>query len=424
VKNQPSPQWREIVERCVRSELASGAQLPADNEDLIECGAVDSMAWVSVVRGIEAATGVDDFGDRMFDQPRSIHVMLKLLEATTPKEHKSSHVRPQRGSQVAAATAIVGWGAAVGERRVAAAELEREFHLKPGKISKGAGIESVARVAQGEDEVTLAMRSAEAALAAAGAGIGDVDCILATTETLTGYPSLGARLHAQLLADAHCAVLDVGGACLGMVNGLAVAQQFIAAGRFRSILLVTADVHSRMLTRERVKGEFGALFGDGSSALLLRAQDEKHNGAKSAYYRVEEVQLGCDVAAAAAIRIGLNNANEVDLTFEGESLSRAAVGKLEKLVADLELRHSLRREDALAFATHQPNPRLVTVLARQLRVPKDKFPPVALTCGNLGSSTCGVALVRALTSAAHGPQGPIFVAALGPGLLFGSSVLR
>jgi 3-oxoacyl-[acyl-carrier-protein] synthase-3 len=318
----------------------------------------------------------------------------------------------------------VGWGAAVGERRVAAAELEREFHLKPGKISKGAGIESVARVAAGEDEVTLAMRSAEAALAAAGAGIGDVDCILATTETLTGYPSLGARLHAQLLADAHCSVLDVGGACLGMVNGLAVAQQFIAAGRFRSILLVTADVHSRMLTRERVKGEFGALFGDGSSALLLRAQDEKHNGAKSAYYRVEEVQLGCDVAAAAAIRIGLNNANAVELTFEGESLSRAAVGKLEKLVADLELRHSLRREDALAFATHQPNPRLVTVLARQLRVPKDKFPPVALTCGNLGSSTCGVALVRALTSAAHGPQGPIFVAALGPGLLFGSSVLR
>jgi len=335
---------------------------------------------------------------------------------------------PSAGRTAAAAlvaTAIAGWGAAVGERRVTAAELEREFHLKPGKMSKGAGIESVARVAQGEDEVTLAMRSAEAALAAAGAGICDVDCLIATTETLTGYPSLGARLHAQLLADSHCAVLDVGGACLGMVNALAVAQQFIAAGRFRSMLLVTADVHSRMLTRERVKGEFGALFGDGSSAFLLRAAhtDDNDASARSAHYRVAQVHLGCDVAAAAAIRIALNRDNGVDLTFEGESLSRAAVGKMEKLVADLELRHSLRRADALAFATHQPNPRLVTVLARQLGVPKDKFPPVALTCGNLGSSTCGVALVRALTTAAHGPHGPIFVASLGPGLLFGSTVL-
>jgi 3-oxoacyl-[acyl-carrier-protein] synthase-3 len=422
VKNQPSQKLRDVIERCVRPELAAGAQLPEDHQDLVECGAVDSMAWVSVVRGVEAATGVDDFGDRMFDQPRSIRAMLAALEAAPAKAGEKTRAH-RSGASLGAKTVIVGWGAAVGERRVAAAELEREFHLKPGKIGKGAGIESVARVAAGEDEVTLAMRSAEAALAAAGAGIGDVDCILATTETLTGYPSLGARLHAQLLADGHCAVLDVGGACLGMVNGLAVAQQFIAAGRFRSILLVTADVHSRMLTRERVKGEFGALFGDGSSTLLLRAQGEKHNGARSGYYRVEEVQLGCDVAAAAAIRIGLNNANGVDLTFEGESLSRAAVGKMEKLVADLELRHSLRRDDALAFATHQPNPRLVTVLARQLGVPKEKFPPVALTCGNLGSSTCGVALVRALTGAAHRTQGPIFIASLGPGLLFGSTVL-
>lgn len=320
-----------------------------------------------------------------------------------------------------AATAIVGWGAAVGERRIAAAELEREFHLKPGKISKGAGIESVARVAPGEEEVTLGMRAAEAALAAGGAGIGDVDCLIATTETLTGFPSLGARLHAQLLADAQCAVLDVGGACLGMVNGLAVAQQFIAAGRFRSILLVTADVHSRTLTPARVKGEFGALFGDGASAFLLRAA--AGDAVTGAHYRVGEVHLGCDVAAAAAIRIGLNSANGVDLTFAGESLSRAAVGQLEKLVADAELRHNVRRDEALAFATHQPNPRLVTVLARQLGVPKEKFPPVALTCGNLGSSTCGVALVRALTTAAHGRPQPIFVAALGPGLLFGSTVL-
>ena len=410
----------EIVDQCVKRELAPGASLPAPEEDLVESGAVDSMAWVSVVRCIEAATGDADFGERMLDAPRSMSAMLAAMNAA-PKAVADSRpgVRGASGKRGGAA-AICGWGAATGTRVVTAAELEHEFKLKAGKMSKGAGIESVARVAKGEDEITLAVRAAEAALAAAGSGIGDVDCLVATSETHTGYPSLGALLHGKMLADHHCAVLDIGGACLGTVNALAVAQQFIATGRFRSILIVTADVHSRVLTPERVKGEFGALFGDGASAFLLRPAE----AAARVRYHVGEVRLGCDASASAAIRIGLNSAHGVDLTFEGEALSRAAVGKLESLVEDLELRTGLDRKDAVAFATHQPNPRLVNVLAKQLGVPLEKFPPVARTCGNLGSSMCGVALARALTLAtANKKGGPIFVAALGPGLLFGSAVI-
>jgi 3-oxoacyl-[acyl-carrier-protein] synthase-3 len=340
------------------------------------------------------------------------------MDRITTEHPESSSRRDPAGDSATAS--IVGWGSAVGERRVTAAQLEHEFHLKPGKMSKGAGIESVARVHSGEDEVTLALRAAEGALAAAGAGIGDVDCLVATSETLMGYPSLGARLHAQLLADKGCAVLDVGGACLGLVNALAVAQQFICAGRFQTILVITADVHSRMLTRERVKGEFGALFGDGSSAFVLRPGSEANGG----HYRAGEFLFGCNAAAAGAIRVGLNQAHGMDLTFEGEALSRAAVAKLEEMIEDLELRSGCSRSAAAGFATHQPNPRLVRVLAKQLGVPAEKFPPVARTHGNLGSSTCGVALAQALSAChANGARGPIFVAALGPGLLFAGTVL-
>lgn len=322
--------------------------------------------------------------------------------------------------QQATAAQLGGWGATVGTRRVSAAELEHEFKLKAGKISKGAGIESVARVADGEDELTLGMRASEAALACGDAGIEDVDCIIATSETHLGFPSLGARLHAGLLADERCAVLDVGGGCLGLVNALAVARALFAAGRYKGILIVTADVHSRLLSPARVRGEFGALFGDGASAFVLRPSSQ--DNAKR--YRVNDVILGCNAAAASAIGLRWTEGNGIDLTFQGEALSRAALARLELLIEDLELRSGISRKKVAAFATHQPNPRLLQVLARQLKVPAEKFPPVARTCGNLGSSTCGAALSHALAHGAErGDGGPIFVASLGPGLLFGGLVL-
>src|SRR5207302_7912573 len=85
------------------------------------------------------------------------------------------------------------------------------------------------------------------------------------------YPSLSAQLHSRLLVRENCRALDTGGACLGLLNALAVAQSLIGSGQARTVAVVTADVHSRTLTPGRVAGEFGGLFGDGASAFILRS---------------------------------------------------------------------------------------------------------------------------------------------------------
>jgi 3-oxoacyl-[acyl-carrier-protein] synthase-3 len=421
-KEPASERWRQIVEQCVRRELAPDFPLPSPDEDVVESGAIDSMAWVGVVRAVEDATGISDFGDRMTDLPRSIRAMLQVLQdsaAAAPAPGATSFSHSE--ADAAAAAQLVGWGTAVGARRVSAEELEREFSLKAGKISKGAGIESVARVEGGEDELTLAARACEAALACGDAGMDAVGCIIATSETHLGFPSLGARLHAALLADKRCAVLDVGGACLGVVNALAVARALLVAGQHRAVLVATADIHSRPLSPPRVPGEFGALFGDGASAFLLGHGPGRPEGC----YLLGEFVLGCDPSGASAVRVFPDQVGGLDLTFDGESLARTAVTLLQETIEDLELGSGRTRHRAAAFATHQPNPRLVSLLARQLRVPPEKFPPVARTMGNLGSSTCGVALSLALSQATAKPstdRGPIFIAALGPGVVWGGAV--
>lgn len=297
--------------------------------------------------------------------------------------------------------------------------VDREFGMPEGKLRKRAGIESVARAAAGEDELTLAAQAAQHTLRAAECGTQQVDWILASSETHHAYPSLGAKLHSQLLARETCGVLDVGGACLGLLNAFAVGQSLLAAGPACTVLVVTADVHSRELTPGRVAGEFGGLFGDGASALLLCRELP---GRDRYAYRLGSFHFGCAGQYAAAIQVSRKDQGALDVQFDGDALSRAAVSRMEKILGEVELRSGIPRTEAAAFATHQPNPRLVNLLSRQLGVPAKKFPAIAKTSGNLGSTTCAAALHTALEAQSRlraAERRPIFLASLGPGLLWG-----
>jgi 3-oxoacyl-[acyl-carrier-protein] synthase-3 len=100
-----------------------------------------------------------------------------------------------------------------------------------GKLRNRAGIESLAYASEGETELTLGAKAAQEALRAASNGAQELDWIIATSETHLEYPSLAAQLHSRLLARETCGALDVGGACLGLLNALTVAQSLMVPAR-------------------------------------------------------------------------------------------------------------------------------------------------------------------------------------------------
>jgi 3-oxoacyl-[acyl-carrier-protein] synthase III len=319
--------------------------------------------------------------------------------------------------------AITGWAAALGSRRVLSEEVDRAFGMPIGKLRSRAGIESVSYAVEGETEVSLGAQAMERALGVAGCQAKEIDWIIASSETHVAYPSLAAQLHKRAKARESCGVLDAGGACLGVLNALAVAQSFLKCGRARSVAVVTADVHSRTLVPGRVAGEFGGLFGDGASAFIVRNDRE---GGKSAGYLLGKFFFGCANQYADAICVAGNENGGLAVRFDGEALSRAAITRMERTLTEVEKESGICRQKVGAFATHQPNPRLVTLLAKQCNVPESFFPEVARKSGNLGSSTCGVALNVALEDAAKMPvsvRKAIFLASLGPGLLYGGGWL-
>jgi len=415
--------WRRLVEECFRREAGSEAPIPDSAQDLIETGALDSMGWVSFLRALESASGMNDLGALLTNRTPSLQSIFQAFKESQAESSSLQAASCVGDAATGASVILVSSSAATGSRRIPSEEIDQAFGMPPGKLRLRAGIESLAYAAEGENELMLGVRAAQQTLHAAACGAQELDWIIATSETHRGYPSLAARLHSQLLARENCGALDVGGACLGLLNGLAVAQSLIASGQAHTIAVITSDVHSCIFRPGRVAGEFGGLFGDGASAFLLRA---KSGSASQAGYALGDFFFGCAGQYAGAIRVADASNGDLDVHFDGEALSRAAITRMEKVILDVELRSGLARSTVQGLATHQPNPRLVTLLAKQLDLAPDKFPSIARTLGNLGSSTCGVALDAILQSARNGKlsqPGPIFLASLGPGLLFGGGWL-
>jgi len=415
---------RRLLEACFRREADPTAPIPGDDVDLIETGILDSMGWVSFLRAIETASGAGDLGANLHEQSASFAVLLTALRhansaAATAGRSYSSPVLAHSSAGVVVASAA----SAVGSRIISSGEVDRAYGMPVGKLRSRAGIESLAYVAENENELTLAATAAQDALHSACCGAQQLDWIIATSETHHDYPSLSAQLHSRLLVRENCGALDVGGACLGLLNAFVVAQSLIASGQAQAVAVVSADVHSRTLTPGRVAGEFGGLFGDGASAFILRGVPRNDS---SEGYLLGEFLFGCAGQYASSIQVSDSKDGALFVRFDGEALSRAAITRMDKVVAAVELRSGIPRSSVGGFATHQPNPRLVALLAKQCGVSPDTFPPVARNAGNLGSSTCGAALHAALQNAAKLPRGnrrPIFLASLGPGLLFGGGWL-
>jgi 3-oxoacyl-[acyl-carrier-protein] synthase-3 len=418
---------RTLVEQCLRTMLPPKGPLPEENTDWIASGLLDSMAHSEVLSCIEKVSGLPDIFDGLpGGPPQSTKAAADCLEAASSKrERAKTHVSNVASEGAASLVSLAGWGHCVGSKLVPAAAVEKEHGLPPDTILRRAGIESVARAGRDERELDLAVRAAEAALAKAGVKASQVDHVIVTSETFLGLPSLGFALHRRLELREDCGVLDVGGACAGLVNVLFVGTSILRSSPARLALAVTADVHGQALRPGQVDGRFAGLFGDGASAFVLRRLPRESNGA---HYSPGEFVLGCNASSPSRlIALAPDGQGGVQLHFDGDALGRAAVRQLDALLRQLESRSGYRLEEACSFATHQPNPRLLDMLARQSGLPIERFPVVCRNFGNLGSSTAGVALSLALEQ--HSPRGnerpgPIFVAALGPGLVLGGCVLR
>ena len=121
----------------------------------------------------------------------------------------------------------------------------------------------------------LFVEAAEAALAGAGIGAGEVDGVVTVSTTGIATPSLDARAARRIgFRDDIERVPIFGTGCAGGVTGLALAARLAAGGK--TILFVTVELCSTSIRLDKfTKANIvaTALFADGAAACVVRGGD-------------------------------------------------------------------------------------------------------------------------------------------------------
>jgi 3-oxoacyl-[acyl-carrier-protein] synthase-3 len=285
-----------------------------------------------------------------------------------------------------------------------------------------------------ENSFTLALEASRGALRRSGLSARDLDLIVCATVTpLTMVPSNSCRLQGAL-GCRPIGAFDVNGACTGFVQALAIANQFIATGTCRHVLVVGTEVLSR--TTDYNDRNTCILFGDGAGAVILSASSPTSIG-PGAGTGLRWVRLFSDGARGELIRMssqvtyrcapldgGLAELGEPPfLRLNGREVFKFAVRALIDLVSEALAATSLTASDRLFLVPHQVNQRIIDAALPNLGIPPDRVILNLDRYGNTSAASIPIALDEAMRSATLGPGDHIVMAAFGGGLTWGGALL-
>src|SRR5437879_12180021 len=151
-------------------------------------------------------------------------------------------------------------------------DLEKMMDTSDKWITERTGIHRRHIAEPGTTTFELATKAARAALDAADIKAEDLDMILVGTSSPDGpFPSVACRVQNELNAPGSVA-WDTLAACSSFVYALSIADSYIASERADTVLVIGAEVLSRMLDYSN-RGT-AVIFGDGAGAAVVTPAPE------------------------------------------------------------------------------------------------------------------------------------------------------
>lgn len=329
---------------------------------------------------------------------------------------------PAPARPVVLRSAIAGIGGHLPERIVTNAELKDRLDTSDAWIVERTGIRERRIAAEGETASDLALHAARAALDDAGADRSEVDgIVLATSTPDRTYPSTATYLQAKLGITRGFA-FDVAAVCTGFVYALAVADAMIRAGSARSILVVGAEVNSRIL--DWTDRNTAVLFGDGAGAVLLRASEGDGSVADRG---ILATSLHADGAHAGLLNVdgGPGSTGTVGhVRMQGREVFRHAVTKLSAVVDEILATAGLPASAIDWLVPHQANLRIIDGIAQKLQMPRERVVITVDHHANTSAASIPLALAAAKADGRLQPGQVVLMEAIGGGLTWGAALVR
>jgi 3-oxoacyl-[acyl-carrier-protein] synthase-3 len=314
-------------------------------------------------------------------------------------------------------SAIAGMGVYAPDKIITNFDLEKTMDTSDKWITERTGIHKRHIAEPGTTTLSLATKAAEGALKAAGITAKDLDMILVGTSSPDGpFPSIAARIQDEL--DAPGAVAwDMLAACTSFMYGLATADSFIATERADTVLVIGAEVLSRMLDYSN-RGT-AVIFGDGAGAAIVRTAP-KGSGFLSWC-------LGADGRGYAQVTAGnIEKGADANPYIEmvGPDVFKFAVDIFIRQANEVCERAGVALEDIDLWVPHQANFRIIDAAARRIGLPLDHVAINIDEYGNTSSASIPIALEEAIRKGRVKTGDHVLLAGFGSGLTWGACLLK
>ncbi len=321
---------------------------------------------------------------------------------------------------------ILGTGRYVPAKVVTNAEIEARVHTTGGWIRKHVGVERRHVAAPGEVTSDLAAAAGKAAIEAAGLTVADLDMIiLATQSGDSPMPATAVNVQQKLGADLIPS-FDISASFAGFLYALTIADQFITSGTYKTVLVVGADILSRLV--DPTDRTTVPLFGDGAGAVVLGPATGDGRGLLSS-------RIHADGSMAGLLHIpGGGSAepmNEERITsgrhrikMQGHELFQATVRHLTSYSMLALKAAGLTSAELDWVVPHQGNTNIVDRISQRLGYPRSKFVENLAEHGNAGAASIPMALDEAVRDGRIKPGQTVLLCALGAGLAWGAAILR
>jgi len=162
---------------------------------------------------------------------------------------------------------IIGTGSYVPEYRVSNEDLAKFVDTSDQWIRERTGIIE-RRISLKENTADLAVKAAQRALADAEVAPEEIDLIIVATVTPDYFFPSTACLVQQRIGAVNAVSFDISAACTGFIFGLSIAGQFLKTGKYKTALVLGAEVFSKIVDWE--DRNTCVLFADGAGAAVLR----------------------------------------------------------------------------------------------------------------------------------------------------------
>ena len=325
---------------------------------------------------------------------------------------------------------IVGTGHFVPERVVTNDDLAQMMDTSDEWIRERTGIRERRWVPEGMSSADMSREASLMALADAGMEASDVDAIvLGTLSPDHQFPGSAVYLQRELGLEGIPA-LDLRTQCTGFIYGLSVADAWIRAGVYKTVLVVGVEIQSTGLDLSTEGRDLAVLFGDGAGAAVVTATEDEGRGILASNIHADgrfAESLWLEVSSSKKHpRISHEDidAGRIYPRMDGRTVFINAVTRMPEAAVEALTAAGLGTDDLDLVIPHQANLRIAEGVRKKLGLPEEKMFNNIQKYGNTTAASIPIALSEAVREGRVKRGDLVCLVAFGSGFTWGAALIR